>query len=823
MTTKGEVDKSPFLIVKNQQNNDVKLVVSPSSFQVGLTNSPASLTLTGQAIFQQGLTSNGLAVFNQGLQGSITNLSDGTSYLVAGSNVTITSASNGQITISSTAGGGGSGDVVGPSSATDNAIVRFDSTTGKLIQDSVVTIADTTGNITTPGDIAVNGGDITTTAGTATLFNTNATTLNIGGAATILNAGASTVLATIGQTELGAWPTNTAYAYFAHKDVTAATGYALLQNSSANTYLNAGSGGSVIIENAGNTIGTLDNNTISLTGQSGVATTTTIGNTAGASSTTIDAGTGNIDIGISNAARTTNIATGNAAQTVNIADGNTGKQTINIGTLHSNEADVRIGNYSSTPASSTRIYGDSIDIGTGGSPTITIGSAAGSVTFPGDIAVNGGDITTTAATFNLVNAATTINLGTTSVTRTINIGTNSTNVQTIKIGDGAAANSITIGSTTGAAALTLQSGTGDINLDSTNAIRFKYGGSTVGILNEGLFGTYNISFTGPSGTWTTTTVGNKSNANSATTIQGGSSVELTGVAATTYDIGDANTTGTITIGKSTASNFINIGNANSTGTQTINIGAGTPTGSGKAVITVGNKTGASATTIQAGSGDIELDSTGAIRFQQSNVTAGLITTGFGICSIDFSGPASTVTDTTIGSTYSSSSTDIDAGTGGITMTGEVMKPSQPCFLAYLDGGTQLITTTAGTITVEFNTERFDVGSDYSTGTYTFTAPRTGKYLFNVQLRLEDLDTAASYYYVSLITSNATYQLAIIDPNFSADLNYYWMAGSVVADMDASDTAYVVIRQNGGAANQTYIADENTAAQICSFFSGYFMG
>ncbi len=37
----------------------------------------------------------------------------------------------------------GSGDVVGPSSATDNAIVRFDSTTGKLIQDSVVTIGDT--------------------------------------------------------------------------------------------------------------------------------------------------------------------------------------------------------------------------------------------------------------------------------------------------------------------------------------------------------------------------------------------------------------------------------------------------------------------------------------------------------------------------------------------------------------------------------------------------------------------------------------------------------------------------------------------------------
>jgi hypothetical protein len=37
----------------------------------------------------------------------------------------------------------GNGDVVGPASATDNAISRFDSTTGKLIQNSVTTIDDT--------------------------------------------------------------------------------------------------------------------------------------------------------------------------------------------------------------------------------------------------------------------------------------------------------------------------------------------------------------------------------------------------------------------------------------------------------------------------------------------------------------------------------------------------------------------------------------------------------------------------------------------------------------------------------------------------------
>lgn len=35
------------------------------------------------------------------------------------------------------------GDVVGPASATDNAIARFDTTTGKLIQNSIVTVSDT--------------------------------------------------------------------------------------------------------------------------------------------------------------------------------------------------------------------------------------------------------------------------------------------------------------------------------------------------------------------------------------------------------------------------------------------------------------------------------------------------------------------------------------------------------------------------------------------------------------------------------------------------------------------------------------------------------
>jgi hypothetical protein len=60
--------------------------------------------------------------------------------LVQGTNVTITGTWPNQ-TINSTGGSGG-GDVTGPGSSTDNAVARFDSTTGKIIQNSGVVIND---------------------------------------------------------------------------------------------------------------------------------------------------------------------------------------------------------------------------------------------------------------------------------------------------------------------------------------------------------------------------------------------------------------------------------------------------------------------------------------------------------------------------------------------------------------------------------------------------------------------------------------------------------------------------------------------------------
>jgi len=80
-------------------------------------------------------------------------------------------------------GGGGSGDVVGPSGATDNAIVRFNTATGKSIQNSVVTISDTgaaTGFTTLNTSSTITGGGFLTnnlaynfTATTSVFYNVN--------------------------------------------------------------------------------------------------------------------------------------------------------------------------------------------------------------------------------------------------------------------------------------------------------------------------------------------------------------------------------------------------------------------------------------------------------------------------------------------------------------------------------------------------------------------------------------------------------------------------------------------------------------------------
>jgi hypothetical protein len=106
-----------------------------------LTGLPLSTGVTGTLPVANGGTGQTSYTDGQLLIGNSTGNTLAKSTLTAGSNITITNG-NGSITIASTASG--SGDVVGPASSTDNAFARFDSTTGKLLQNSTgATLSDT--------------------------------------------------------------------------------------------------------------------------------------------------------------------------------------------------------------------------------------------------------------------------------------------------------------------------------------------------------------------------------------------------------------------------------------------------------------------------------------------------------------------------------------------------------------------------------------------------------------------------------------------------------------------------------------------------------
>ena len=149
----------------------------------------------------------------------------------------------------------------------------------------------------------------------------------------------------------------------------------------------------------------------------------------------------------------------------------------------------------------------------------------------------------------------------------------------------------------------------------------------------------------------------------------------------------------------------------------------------------------------------------------------------------------------------------------IDQTGAVTKPLQPAFSVHKNGTDQSNMAIA-TTTVTWAAERFDQNADFNLTDNNFVAPVTGKYFLNFMARLEAVDTGAAYYVVSIVTSNASYRY-IIDPNFSADLNYFKIQVTVLADMDAIDTAHIEFVQNSGTA-QTDIDGDATE----TFFMGH---
>jgi len=280
------------------------------------------------------------------------------------------------------------------------------------------------GDVTASGDLAVNGGDITSTATTFNLLNTTVTGLNVGGA--------------------------------------------------ANTVVLGGTGGTSTIRNAGTNI----NGTLTVTGVSVHQGAGTFNSTLSVTGVTTLQGASTLQgaVNMNSTLTVTGVSVHQGAGAFNSTLTVTGVTTLQGASTLQSAVNMN---------STLTVTGVSVHQGAGAfNSTLSVTGAStliGDVTASGDIAVNGGDITSTATTFNLLNAtvtnanvlgaANTVLLGGTGGTATIrNAGTNINGTLTVTgvsvhQGAGAFNSTLTVtGVTTLQGASTLQ---GAVNMNST--------------------------------------------------------------------------------------------------------------------------------------------------------------------------------------------------------------------------------------------------------------------------------------------------------------------------------------------------------------------
>ena len=154
----------------------------------------------------------------------------------------------------------------------------------------------------------------------------------------------------------------------------------------------------------------------------------------------------------------------------------------------------------------------------------------------------------------------------------------------------------------------------------------------------------------------------------------------------------------------------------------------------------------------------------------------------------------------------------------VSTAGEINYPLQPAFFSYASSALLNVSGDGTTYTVVFNTEVFDQNGDATTT--TFTAPVTGRYKLQAIINTDvPAGSGTTEFNIYIATSNRSYA-GIRQPtrnrvtNYFGDNNYLTSSISILADMDASDTAVVQFAAING--TKTSDLEGGTATS----FSGY---
>jgi hypothetical protein len=223
--------------------------------------------------------------------------------------------------------------------------------------------------------------------------------------------------------------------------------------------------------------------------------------------------------------------------------------------------------------------------------------------------------------------------------------------------------------------------------------------------------------------------------------------------------------GTCDIGSDATSGAINIG-----------------TGSAARTTTIGNGTGASSVVLNCGTGALNLGSNAIAR------------------------------TTTLGNTTGASVLALKYGTGDFTLasatgtvmsaldTGEITCPLQPSFLAYETNVVSNVTGDTTEYRIIYDTELFDVGSDYNLGTGQFTCPVTGKYFFNYNLNISGITAGMINGYITIVNGSTGIHYMVCNCNIYAMsiLGNLQINTSLFLSCTAGDTIYPTVQINDGA-------------------------
>lgn len=161
------------------------------------------------------------------------------------------------------------------------------------------------------------------------------------------------------------------------------------------------------------------------------------------------------------------------------------------------------------------------------------------------------------------------------------------------------------------------------------------------------------------------------------------------------------------------------------------------TGGAVKTSTFGSTNSTSTTTVQSGSGALNVTSTNGAQTHNSGTGAMGISTDASATTVSFATGAAVKT-VTLGSTNTTSATSIKSGTGNIALnsgltvdsTGRTTNIVQPAFYAYQSTSPTNVTGDGTAYVLALNTATLNQGSYYNTSTFTFTCPVAGFYHFD---------------------------------------------------------------------------------------------